>query len=140
MVVGMTPITLEAIETAFLAAFSEDLCAEDDLPYWSSDNPARGHCAMAALTLNDLLGGDLLLATVDRDGVQVGYHYWNRLAGVDVDLTRAQFLPGEVVNAPEVVIRPPGRPTYYAEEYDTFRSRVGESLGIDIEERGKPRG
>ncbi len=132
----MRPITLAAIESAFAAACSKDLCAEDDLPFWSAENPSRGHCAIAALTLNDLLGGDLLLSTVERDGVQVGVHYWNRLAGVDIDMTRAQFLPGEVVTSPELVTRPPGRPKRYAEEYDTFRHRVGESLGVEISEHG----
>ena len=52
-----------------------------------------------------------------------------------VDLTRGQFLPGEVVNSPEAVVRPRGRPARYAEQYDLFRARVGESLGIEIGER-----
>lgn len=131
----MRPLTLAAIESAFAAAFAVELCAEDDLPFWSPENPSRGHCAIAALTLNDLLGGEMLLATVTRDGVEVGYHYWNRFAGVDVDLTRGQFLPGEVVNSPEAVVRPRGRPARYAEQYDLFRARVGESLGLEIGER-----
>jgi hypothetical protein len=36
------------------------------------------------------------------------------------------------------VVRPAGRPKRYAEEYDTFRSRVGASLGIEIAERCQP--
>lgn len=127
----MSPSSLSTIESAFRAAFAKETCSEDDLPSWTPENPSRGHCAVAALTLNDLVGGDLLLATVERDGVQTGYHYWNRLAGIDVDLTRDQFLPGEVVGSPEVVTRPPGRPNHYGEQYDAFRSRVAETLGIE---------
>lgn len=126
----MPPYTLSSVESAFQSSFSVDLCAEDDLPCWTTDDPSRGHCAIAALTLNDLLGGDLLVAEVYRDGNKTGYHYWNRLAGLDVDLTRDQFLDNEVVGEPDVVERPAGRPTHYAEEYDTFRARVFASLGI----------
>ncbi len=129
----MEPLTLSAIEDAFRASYSRKLCSEDDLPFWSTDNPSRGHCAVAALTLHDLLGGDLLLATVDRDGEHIGYHWWNRVGGVDIDLTRGQFLENETVNEPEVVKRPPGRPTFYAEQYDLMRALVGEKLGFEIQ-------
>lgn len=124
-------LTLAAIEAAFRAAFARETCAVDDLPFWSEDNPSRGHCAVAALTLNDLLGGDLLLATVARNGVDVGYHWSNRLAAVDIDLTADQFLPDEVVGKPEVMVRPPGRPRLYADQYDLFRSRVGQILELE---------
>ena len=125
------PLTLAAVEAAFRASFARDSCAEDDLPLWSPENPARGHCAVAALTVNDLFGGELLLATVERDGVRTGYHYWNRLAGLDVDLTADQFLPGEVINEPEALARPAGRPTMYADQYDAFRTRVFGELGLE---------
>ena len=128
----MQPLTLNRIQAAFDASFALDTCSEDDLPFWTVDNPSRGHCAVAALTLHDLIGGDLLLAIVERDDVQVGYHYWNRLAGVDIDLTRDQFIPGESVSAPNVVVRPPERPGNYAEQYDVFRRRVGQQLGIQV--------
>lgn len=127
---SMTPLTLAAIDEAFHRAFALDTCAEDDLPFWTIDNPSRGHCAVAALTLNDLLGGDLLLAEVERDDVKVGYHYWNSLAGVEVDMTRAQFFEGEVVLPAQVVKRPPGPPKTYADQYDRFRHRVNEALGV----------
>ena len=68
-----------------------------------------------------------------RDGVPGGYHWWNRLAGVDVDLTRDQFLTSGAVGEPWVVERPPGRPGRYAEQYDRFRRSVAEHLGVPIE-------
>lgn len=131
----MDSVTLAAIEGAFANAFSKDTCSEDDLPFWNPANRSRGHCAVAALTMHDLLGGDLLVAEVERDDQKVGVHYWNRLAGIDVDLTREQFLDNERVLSPRVVARPAGRPTHYAEQYDLFRDRVSVGLGIEITSR-----
>lgn len=126
----MEPLTLAVIEEAFGAVYARDTCAEDDLPYWSITNPSRGHCAVAALTIHDLLDGDLLVATIGTDGKQTGYHWWNRLNGVDLDMTRTQFLPNEVVGQPDVMIRPQERPKHYAEQYDVFRGRVFATLGL----------
>ena len=104
------PPELEAIEAAVRASWSKDTCDPDDLVDWSAKNPARGQCGATALTVNDLLGGDLLLAEVHHDdGTRVGFHYWNVLPdGMEVDLTREQFRSEEHVQAPRVVKRPPG--------------------------------
>lgn len=54
---------------------------------WSPDNPAFGQCAVTALIVQDLFGGDLL-----RGHFAGGTHYWNRLpSGQEVDLTSDQF-------------------------------------------------
>lgn len=71
----------------------------------------------------------MLLAEVHRDGERTGYHYWNRFAGLDVDLTRDQFFAGEVVGEPQVVVRPPGAPRNYVEEFGVFKRRVLAALG-----------
>lgn len=55
---------------------------------WTEENPAWGQCAVTALLVQDLLGGDLLRSTVD--GIS---HYWNRIDGFDLDLTLRQFGP-----------------------------------------------
>jgi hypothetical protein len=125
------PLTLGTLESAVRVSFARDTCAEDDLPSWTPENPSRGHCAVAALTLNDLLGGLLLRAEVHRDGLHTGYHWWNRLAGVDVDLTADQFADDEVVGEPAVIERPPGRPRRYADQYELFQGRVLAALGIE---------
>lgn len=126
------PLTLSAIEAAVRAAFSRELCSPDDLADWTPGNPSRGHCAVTALTLHDLLGGDLLVAEVTRGGERTGYHSWNRIGGVEVDLTREQFAPDEVVGEPEVVHRPPGLPGPYTDQYLEMRRRVGAALGVEI--------
>src|SRR5215210_2360858 len=55
----------------------------------------------AALVVQDILGGDLILAEVHINGVKDGNHYWNRLpGGTEVDLTRDQFVPGGSSSTP----------------------------------------
>lgn len=125
--------TPAAVETAVRAAWSRDTCDESDAPVWSPANPARGQCGPTALTVQDLLGGELLLAEVwGADGSWLGYHWWNRLpGGPELDLTRDQFGPGEVVQLPRAVERPPGRPRRCAAQYDRLRARVLAALGAD---------
>ena len=53
---------------------------------WTPAHPSVGQCAVTALVVSDRFGGEIL-RTVNQDVV----HYWNRLSGVDVDLTRDQF-------------------------------------------------
>jgi hypothetical protein len=44
-----------------------------DVDDWSAANPARGQCGTTALTIKDLLGGELLVAEVLRaDGSRQG--------------------------------------------------------------------
>jgi hypothetical protein len=120
----MTHQTFARVEAAIRGAFDRSTCSEDDLPMWSVENPSRGHCAVVALTINDLFGGDLLCAKVHRSDALIGYHWWNRLAGIDIDLTRCQFLPEEVVGEPLVYRRPVGDSTFYEAQYKLFRAKV----------------
>lgn len=53
---------------------------------WTPDRPSVGQCAVTSLLVFDRFGGDIL-RTVNQ-GVP---HYWNRIGGLDVDLTRDQF-------------------------------------------------
>ncbi len=84
---------------------------------------------MTALVLHDFLGGQLLEAEVlHADGSHQGFHYWNRFAGVDVDLTRRQFREGEVVQTPHLIERLPAFPWRAQEQYVIFRDRVRAAL------------
>lgn len=90
---------------------------------------------MTALVVQDILGGDLILAEVHVGGVQIGHHYWNRLAdGSDVDLTSDQFRPDEEVVGGKVVIRPPDAPRYHRQQYERLRGRVLQSLAATSED------
>jgi hypothetical protein len=106
-----------------------ETCDPTDAPEWTPANPSRGQCAVTALVVHDLLGGQLLEAEVrNPDGSQQGFHYWNRLAGVDVDLTRDQFTSGESIQEPNVVERLPSAPWRAHDQYLGFRDRVQSAL------------
>jgi hypothetical protein len=129
--------SLADVATAVRAAWSADTCDDVDRPDWTPADAARGQCGVTALTVHDLLGGDLLLAEVLRDdGSRQGVHWWNRLpGGTEIDLTREQFGPGERVQRPRVVPRPPGPPHRCAEQYARLRDRVHRTLGLDSTDR-----
>ncbi len=128
----MGSITLEDIEAAVRASWARDTCDPVDADDWSAANPARGQCGTTALTVNDLLGGDLLVAEVFRvDGSRQGVHWWNRLPdGTEIDLTREQFASHEVIQQPRVMQRPSEPPKRAAEQYLTLRHRVLLALGL----------
>ncbi|WP_218609834.1 hypothetical protein [Pseudonocardia sp. KRD291] len=117
---------LAVVERAVRASWSRDTCDECDADAWSPANPARGQCGSTALTVHDLFGGELLVAEVWwADGRWQGYHWWNRLpGGQELDLTREQFGPDEIVQLPRVIDRPPGRPRRCAAQYELLRDRV----------------
>ena len=83
---------------------------------------------MAALTLHDLLGGELLCAEVHRNGKKFGYHWWNRIDGAEVDFTRDQFSGDEIVQEPWTVERPAGDDHLYGQQHIVFRQRVQSAL------------
>lgn len=53
---------------------------------WSADNPAKNHCSVTALIVQDYFGGDILnTQTVG------GTHFYNLIDGTRWDLTVSQF-------------------------------------------------
>jgi hypothetical protein len=120
----------EEIEPVVRGAWCRETCDEVDLADWRPQNPARGQCGVTALVLHDLLGGDLLLAEVLLpDGSRQGVHWWNRLPdGREIDLTREQFAPHEVVQEPRVVPRPPGLPSRGTTRYLRLRGAVAAAV------------
>ncbi|MFE1959947.1 hypothetical protein [Streptomyces sp. NPDC059479] len=124
----MKPLLLTDIERALRDSWGADTCTPEFRPHWSPDNPARDQCGVTAMVLNDLLGGELIRGEVHVEGVRVDYHWWNRLGmGVEIDLTREQFSPEEIVTEGIVIPRPP---TFVRlrEEYELLRARVAEKL------------
>ena len=120
------------LEAAIRAAWALDTCDPVDADDWSAANPSRGQCGSTALTVHDLLGGELLIAEVLRaDGSRQGVHYWNLLPdGTEIDLTREQFASHEVIQQPRVVPRPSELPKRAAEQYLTLKHRVLHALGL----------
>jgi SAM-dependent methyltransferase len=54
---------------------------------WQCDNPAAGQCAVTALVVQEMLGGDILKTNIDG-----AWHFYNRLGGRRVDFTTGQFV------------------------------------------------
>jgi hypothetical protein len=125
-------MTREDIEAAVRASWACDTCDPVDADDWSAANPARGQCGTTALTINDLLGGELLVAEVlHADGTRQGVHWWNRLPdGTEIDLTREQFTSDEVIQQPRAMSRPSGLPRRAAAQYLTLRRRVLRALEL----------
>lgn len=123
--------TLAVIEEAIRSSWSPDTCDPVDLADWTPGNPARGQCGVTALVVHELVGGELLMAEVRHaDGERQGVHYWNRLAGgVELDLTREQFLDGEMILEPEVVPVPADtRGARMERQHALLRRRVRAAL------------
>jgi GNAT superfamily N-acetyltransferase len=117
--------TLGELESAIRDAWGRD--TSDDPDEWSDTNPARGQCAVTALLVRDLVGGEILIANVLRDGRRVERHAWNRLpSGLSLDLTRSQFANGEEYELPV-----PGEPLLASRaRYELFAGRVRDRLGL----------
>jgi hypothetical protein len=124
-------LTFSAVEAAIRLSWSIETCDPIDVPNWSTANPASGQCAVTSLVVRDLIGGELLEAEVlYPSGERQGFHYWNRLSGFDVDLTREQFQKDEIVQEPTVVEGPPGVSWIVDTQYAIFRERVYKALGL----------
>ena len=54
---------------------------------WSSENPSYGQCAVTALKVQELLGGQIQKVTTNNDDC----HYFNEINGRVVDITHGQF-------------------------------------------------
>jgi hypothetical protein len=81
----------------FPCAWSAATSADSD--GWRPDNPSWGQCAITALVVQAMCGGEFLRSTVG--GIS---HYWNRLPdGREVDLTIQQFGPDAIYDEPPVV-------------------------------------
>jgi hypothetical protein len=122
---GPAPITLARLEEAVRAAWSAD--TSDDPENWTEENPSFQHCDVTARVVHEYLGGDILVCGVVRDGMRVDRHAWNRLSsGIEIDLTREQFLDGETFEAPVVLEHFVGAKV--DARYAVFAARVRERL------------
>ncbi|MEV0785130.1 hypothetical protein AB0I52_19600 [Streptomyces sp. NPDC050423] len=120
----MKPFLLADIEAAVRSSWGADTTTPEYRPRWTPANPARDQCGVTALVLHDLLGGDLVRGEVRVGGVRTDYHWWNRLGpGTEIDLTREQFAPDEIVTEGTAVPRPPEL-VRLREEYELLRDRV----------------
>lgn len=125
--------TLRQIEDAIRASWGPDTADPGD--GWNPENPSRGQCDVTCLVVHDLFGGELLSADVLFPDGRVEGHMWNRLAGgIELDLTREQFVEGQVVGEPRAAERPatfsPDHHRYHRyEAYLVLAEKVRRALG-----------
>ena len=78
--------TLEEIRQQFETAFHPDTASQGSM----GDIPSTGHCAVAAIIVQNIIGGDFVSASVN--GIS---HWFNRVCFrnslFDIDLTADQF-------------------------------------------------
>ncbi|WP_432972408.1 YunG family protein [Dactylosporangium sp. CA-233914] len=110
-------------------SWGPETCDPSDLADWHPGNPSRGQGGPTALVVREVLGGDLIRGRVTAGGEPAGDHWWNRLPdGTDLDLTRDQFRPGELVLGAELVCPPEGPPTRCRGQHAILRHRVLTAL------------
>jgi hypothetical protein len=128
---AMTVWSFADVERAVRASWGADTCDPAAVDEWRPDNPAKGQCGVTAFVVQDLFGGQLILGEVQVEGTKTENHYWNRFSfGVELDLTREQFGPEQVVVGGRVVERPPDAPRRCREQYELLRSRVIARLPV----------
>ena len=131
----MQTLTLTEIEAAVRVSWGPDTTFAS-APYmarghWQS---SRGQCGTTALVLQELLGGDLMVADVECEGRVEGVHYWNAMpGGPELDLTRDQFVQSEsLINARRVTARRNASATAGEQAFQLLRARVLASLGLPV--------
>lgn len=73
---------LQPLRHALEDVFACDTAYGDCKP----DHPSAGHCFLASMMVQDLLGGEIMSGQIGRIP-----HYWVRVNGIDVDITGDQF-------------------------------------------------
>lgn len=67
-------------------AWSADTAHPSYADKWSKENPSTGQCYATAHNIFDIYGGDIISCKVGRNT-----HFYNRLFGINIDLTKDQF-------------------------------------------------
>lgn len=137
----MKTLTLSGIEAAVRASWGPDTAFASS-PYMARglEQPSRGQCGTTALVIQELLGGELMVADVECEGQVEGVHYWNAMpGGLELDLTRDQLVPSEsLVNERRVRTTRNASATAGEQAFQLLRARVLAALGLpsDFTSRG----
>jgi hypothetical protein len=123
--------TLSEIEAAVRSSWGSDtFFASADFMARGSGQPSRGQCGTTALVIQNLLGGDLMVADVEYEGRVEGVHYWNVTpGGAELDLTRDQFSPAESLTNQRRVTTRRNASSAGEQPFQLLRERVTAALG-----------
>jgi len=81
---NLEELNISDLQVALIHSWNADTAFGE----WSPECPPLNQCAVTALVVQDLFGGDLLRCEMTNGDS----HYWNRLSdGMEIDLTESQF-------------------------------------------------
>jgi len=81
------PLGIKTLREVFLKVAAADTsCNPEAYKKCQKVSPLFLHCAAVATTVQGIYGGDIVTGRIK--GIQ---HYWNRIAGREIDLTSCQF-------------------------------------------------
>jgi hypothetical protein len=120
----MNEFEIKKLEEAIKKSWDGKTCYPPLAGKWTIKNPSLGQCAVTALIVQDLFGGELMHCTHKN-------HYWNLLPDkTEVDLTRGQFPPNAIICFDKLVTRQyllDGKAAIIArtkERYELLKQRV----------------
>jgi hypothetical protein len=99
-------VELSELEKALLSSWLKETSLDPE--NWTPQNPAWGQCAVTACVVQDYLGGEIVWAEVIDRGKTIS-HYFNKIDGIEHDLTHRQFSKGTKI--PEGIPKTKGLPT-----------------------------
>lgn len=79
--------TLGDLYSVLRECWSSDTAYPSCQAEWIPEDPSYGQCAVTAMLVHDMFGGTIHKIRVDGGGT----HYFNKLEGHYIDLTREQF-------------------------------------------------
>lgn len=134
-------IELAILGPRICSVWSRETASPSCQERWSEEVPALGQCAVTALLLQDLIGGEIVRTEVPG----FGSYYYNRMLFGNVDLTKDQFpagtaIPhGVVVDAAQVLDSESAKTAKTRERFELlkerfYRSVVCELIGLKAEE------
>ena len=86
---------IKKLECALRNSFGVDTCYPAERQDWSKEIPSIGQCAVAALVVQEFLGGEIVY---DQNNI----HFWNCVDGIDIDLSRDQFPESVVIHESKI--------------------------------------
>jgi hypothetical protein len=108
---------------------------------WEDQDPAWGQCAVTSVRVAESFGGDLMQGTASLPSGVTTRHYWNRVAGLPLDLTWRQFPAGTQLMDAETASREVLIANRWMEaRYGELQANVRRELaGMASESRGPAR-
>lgn len=117
-------MTNEELKEAFIQAWSRETCYPRQKDEWKKENPTIGQCAVTALVINELYGGQIVYNEEYN-------HFWNILpSGQEIDLTKDQFgegitiLEARVVERNEILNTKSAKRAKTANRYENLKTKV----------------